>query len=79
MALSLVTTSILADANNAYLDGSIVLEFNQDLNPSSVTESSVLLFLLPDYNPFNISRQVDGKNLIIAASLVYCYKISLMN
>jgi len=68
MALSLVTTSILADANNAYLDGSIVLEFNQDLNPSSVTESSVLLFLLPDYNPFNISRQVDGKNLIIAAS-----------
>lgn len=68
MAFSLVTTTIPEDANNAYLDGSIVLEFDQDLNPSSVTESSVLLFLLPDYNPFSISRQVDGKNLIIAAS-----------
>jgi hypothetical protein len=68
MALSLVKTSIYADANNAYLDGSIVLEFNQDLNLATVTESTVFLFLLPDYNPFSISRQVDGKNLIIAPS-----------
>jgi hypothetical protein len=68
MALSLVTTTINAAANDAYLDDSIVLEFNQDLKVNSVNTTSVLLFLLPDYNPFNADRQVDGKYLIVKAS-----------
>ncbi len=68
MAFSLVSTTVNPDLSDAYLDDSIILEFDQDINVSTANNLSVLLYLLPTYNPFNISIQVDGKNLIVKAA-----------
>lgn len=58
MALELVSSTVLKDANNAYLDGWIVLEFNQDIDPATVNNTTVQLYILPSYNLFSIKREV---------------------
>lgn len=68
MALNLVTTTVLKDTLNAYLDGTITLEFDQDIDPASVTASTVVLYLLPNYNPYAITTSVTGKVLSITPS-----------
>lgn len=65
MALNLVSATVLKDNTNAYLDGDIVLTFDQNIDSATVTDSTVILYLLPNYNPYSIKRTVTDNKITI--------------
>lgn len=61
MALTLVTTTVNPTALDAYLDDWIVLEFDQNIDPLTVTANTVTLYLLPNYNVYSLTTEVEDK------------------
>jgi hypothetical protein len=68
MALTLVTSTVNPSADNAYLDDWIVLEFDQNIDPLTVTSNTVTLYLLPNYNPYSIKTEVTNNILKVKGS-----------